>query len=1128
MKKIKHFLKITALTGIVTATTILSASTAIEPNAPLFTNIAPAVFSKIDLSAGDARAFLPWFAVGFKTGNLFGADVDKFGKTDVSNPNWDAAALLNLRNWDKRHIVTMDDSGAVVPFLKKELSKSQVAYFGGKDEEKKIKFIRGDQSEEDDKFRTRDSVLGDIVNSTPVYVGAPNARYLDPGYLAYYSRNVNREGRVYVGANDGMLHAFNANTGKETFAYVPSMLFPRLPKLVEYNHLEASVHNKYVDGPLTAGETKLSGGSWGTVLVGTLGSGGKGIFALNVTSTAEITSEDNSSNGAGSKVMWELTPDPTDASDPMVNLGYTHAGAEIVQMNNGQWAAVIGNGYGSTTGKASLLILNINDGSVIKEIVVPDGAANGLSTPTTVDSGEDGMVDYAYAGDLNGNLWKFDLTSTSSIGWTVAYSNKPLYSPEISDTNNDNSPFVKQSITTKPVISFHPNGSSAGVMVYFGTGRLLAKSDQANRSRHHAHGIWDSAAWTTRTTTRIKGEDVSTGQIPIRKKDLLEQTMLEVIHQDGVHTARIVSDKVPSWNANYMGEETHLGWITPLDPKGIEDAPTRAGARLLQQVNILDKSLQFVTNNPTRPDNAGENWWYQIDRRNGGSAKRLTFDTNGDGVFNATHEADDTIDDRVKLTIKDPAFDPDLDPSATPTTKDLYKFPSAVNIGKGFAARPSFGIVNNQLVAALINRLFKPSFLAPDGITPLPGNEDYGLIGGHMDLDVSSQTYPNYGEPRGKTDEHTHKWDDKYGHIVDFMEIPGKHRSVDDTAGDPYPSEPGRTPNKFFIILVANAHLSTGGILNINGEKIPVKDYRARTKRWLNGGGTSSVPSIIEEPFRVYTLNEPTALQYANGIRQLENENYVRDENGDIPNPLPENSRSFRMQFDRGVLGVGGLVGTNTGCVKQNRASPDGEYRNGALTTQLLDATHLVDATTGLIVSPYAENATTKEWWPTSSTGVINKNLGPGIHRLGYTLPKGGTSEATVANHKIGDGMMWESTLFHHWSGSCYTVDYIKTNYDKQYERITGEEFVQPFDADITETYTTIPPEEVVDPVCTVDCDDPPGDDDVPDVLHTLPDLPDEELCANDQSDCLIPEQDDTFADFESQRLYWREFVPDQ
>ena len=1115
MKKLKFFHKTAVLTVVVAATTILSASTPIEPSAPLFGYIPPAVFSKIDLSAGDASAFLPWLAVGYKTGNVFGTSVNSFGKTDVDNPIWDAASLLNNRDWDKRFIVTMDDTGAVVPFREGDLSNSQVDYFGGKDEDKKIKFIRGDQNEEDDKFRTRPSVLGDILGSAPVYVGAPNARYLDPDYLKYYADEADRAGRVYVGANDGMLHAFDAATGNETFAYVPSMLIPTLPKLIEYSHNEASVHNKYVDGPIAVGETKLSSGAWATVLVGTLGSGGKGIFALNVTSDDVIDKEDNNPiSGAGNRVMWEK--EPTDTG--MANLGYTHAGAEIVQMNNGNWAAVIGNGYGSASGKASLLILDINTGNLIKEIVVPDDLANGLSTPTTVDSGEDGMVDYAYAGDLNGNLWKFDLTSNSSSSWALAYSDKPLYSPESLETNNDGSTFIKQSITTKPAVSFHPNGSSAGVMVYFGTGRLLAASDQTNRSRHHVHGIWDSATWTTRTTSTVDGEEVTTGQVPIRKKDLLEQAMIEVIHQDGIHTARIVSDKRPSWSSGYTGTDTHLGWITPVDPKNI--AGSRAGARVLQQVTILDKSLQFVTNNPTRPDNDGENWWYQLDRRNGGSAKRLTFDTNGDGVFSATHDSDEKTDDRVKFTIDDPAFiAPPDDPDATPTQKDLFKFPSAVNIGKGFAARPSFGIVNNQLVAALINRLFKPSFVDPVTGDPTPGNEDFGLIGGHMDLDVSSQTYPNPGD--ATTDEHDHEWDDTYGAIVNFMNIPSDHRSVPDPAGDPAPSVPGSDTDKLFIVTVNNAHLSPGGVLNINGELIPVKDYRARLKRWLNGSGISYFLDknlSLETQIKIYKLGEPTILEKLHGVEQL---------------------HTLKMEFDRGVLGVGGLVGTNTGCIKKNEPTDQGEYRNGALTTQLLDVTHLrnglgeiyhLDATiadgTGALLLPFQKDLATGNWYPNALNVGGGINAGAGIHKLGYALPEGGAAD--VNNHKIGDGMMWEATLFWHWDGGCYTTNLV--DYAKDFKEETGIDFVQQFDGDIDALYYTLDDDdEIVGGGTPTDPTDPtdPGDGTLP-VYNSLPTIPDEELCANDQSDCLVPEQDDTFADFESQRLYWREFIPDQ
>ena len=1055
-------LKVAGLISLVASMTMLSASTPIDPDKPLYSSIQPGIFSQIDFSDGNAVSFLPWFAAAEKRGNIFASKVSSLGFSDVANPIWDANSKLNERDWDKRFIVTMNPAGQAIPFLKDFLVKD----FLDKDTDKKIKFIRGDQGEEDGKFRTRQDLLGDIVNANLVYVGKPNSRYTSSSYLTYANANATRPGRVFAGANDGMLHAFDALTGEETFAYIPSLFLkggsPKIGNLVQYNHNEISVHNKYVDGPLAIGDAIVGGtkfvvdssSKWRTMLIGGLGSGGKGLYALDVSKATAITEEDNTSVGAGSKLVWELTP----ASTGLENLGYTHARASIVQMNNGNWAAVIGNGYQSANGNASLLILNLSDGTVIKEIIVNDQDANGLSTPTVVDLNQDGKVDYAYAGDLNGNLWKFDLNSTATGNWKVDYNGSPLYQPINSDKDtNGTSQFVKQSITTAPSIGLHPE---SGYFVYFGTGRVLSESDQLDKSKHHVHGIWDNL-WPKPSSPASASDDV-----PIRKNDLLEQVMAEYKHNDGVHFVRIATDYKPDWTK-------HKGWITSVEPRNI--ASNRRGERVLQEVSILGGRLHFVSNNPTLADNEGENWWFQVNRQNGGSVTEIVLDTNEDGTL-------DTSDLLVR------SFTNPNDGTTT-TTSD---YPSAVFIGHGLAARPSFGVVNNKTVAALINRLFEPSYIDPITGEPLPGNEDFGLIGGHMDLDVSSQTYDiNSG---GATDDHTHKWDDKYGPVVDFLEIDGeKHRSVDDINGDPAPSLPGSDLDQLFIITISNAHLSPGGLLTINDELIPVSDYRARMKRWLAG-----VPRVYNdgsvEQFPIYKLGEPTLQEAANGVVKL---------------------HTFKMQFDRGVLGVGGLIGTNTGCVKQNLSTNQMEYRNGALTTQILDATHLLDfGPPGLgatVKKPYVANAS-GDWIPADGPSD-----GPSIDKLGYALPKNGI-------HAVGDGMLWESTLFWHWSGECYRDDL--TNYAKHYADRVGETFVQAFDDDIGFDYSSTPDETEPEPDPDPDTD--PGTDpgDGPVVVYpSIPPLPAEDACTG--KDCHSPLQQNTPNNSDTGRLFWRELVPD-
>src|SRR5262249_38732288 len=207
-------------------------------------------------------------------------------------------------------------------------------------------------------FRNRDSPLGDIVNSAPAYMGKPLGRYPDSmesaPYSSFRANNVGRTPMLYVGGNDGMLHAFNASSnstlpdpasaGVEQFAFIPSAVFSNLYQLTSpgYSHLY------YADGTPTVGDA-FYGGAWHTVLTAGLNKGGREVYALDVTNPTGV-----SESGAASTVLWEFT------SNQDADLGYTYSRPAIVRMHNGTWAAVFGNGYNSTgTGHAILYVLNI-------------------------------------------------------------------------------------------------------------------------------------------------------------------------------------------------------------------------------------------------------------------------------------------------------------------------------------------------------------------------------------------------------------------------------------------------------------------------------------------------------------------------------------------------------------------------------------------------------------------------------------------------------------------------------------------------------------------------------------------------------------------------------------------------
>lgn len=363
-------------------------------------------------------------------------------------------------------------------------------------------------------FRSRTtSKLGDIINSGPFYVGKPSAGYSNvdhAGYSAFSAAYKNRLPMVYVGANDGILHGFNAcvpgvtlgcvatDAGKELITYIPNTVYANLSRLTDKDY-NAS-HRYFVDGsPMVADAYASSTSSWRSVLVGSLNGGGKGFYALDVTNPLDTSQSAPifSSANAASLVLWEFS----DVDD--VDMGYSYnqpavnpfngQAKQIVKMENGQWAVVVGNGYNSDNGKAALYILFITggeDGSwtlgtdYIK-LVANTGPSNGLSTPIPFDSNGNGKIDVIYAGDIKGNLWKFDVSSATPTSWNVAISGLPLF------TSGTSKPII-----APPVVSLHPNG---GQLVLFGTGKYLETGDTTNTAAQTIYAVWDYN--TTATVT---------------------------------------------------------------------------------------------------------------------------------------------------------------------------------------------------------------------------------------------------------------------------------------------------------------------------------------------------------------------------------------------------------------------------------------------------------------------------------------------------------------------------------------------------------------------------------------------------------------------------------------------------
>ncbi|RFP15783.1 MULTISPECIES: pilus assembly protein [unclassified Duganella] len=335
--------------------------------------------------------------------------------------------------------------------------------------ERRLAYLRGDRSDEGTLFRRRTSVLGDSINSTPVLVGPPSGAARDAGYLAFRERHKARRATIYLGANDGMLHAFDANTGGELYAYFPNALMPVLNRLPSVDY----VHRAYVDGPSFSADA-LIGANWRTVLVAAMGGGAQGVFALDISDPAAL--DENAA-------LWEFT----DRDDPMMGNVTTLPQLAKVRTSRGadvptyRYFAIVSSGlnnyardgHASGAGKGALFLLaldkprdapwtlNVNYFRLVTPISDPS-LANGLSAPALL-ADRDGALSYAYAGDLQGNLWRFDFNT-----WPGAAA-KALFVARDADGK-------RQPIAQQPMLAY---ASGGGYLILFGTGAMFDRAGLA-------------------------------------------------------------------------------------------------------------------------------------------------------------------------------------------------------------------------------------------------------------------------------------------------------------------------------------------------------------------------------------------------------------------------------------------------------------------------------------------------------------------------------------------------------------------------------------------------------------------------------------------------------------------------
>ena len=477
-------------------------------------------------------------------------------------------------------------------------------------------------------FRDRSSVLGDIVSSGTVYVHQDNFGYggdliaVDGGGSTYktYVEGKAKDSNppvVYVGANDGMLHAFNAKIdvadggGQELFAYVPAGVYGNLSALTDPAYGKS--HKFFVDGTPTVGDVYIGG--WKTYLVGGLRKGGKSIYALDITDPV---------NFSATNVKWEFKDDN--------DLGFTFSQPQIAAISANQWAAIFGNGYNSTNGNAVLYIVNLANGSSIKKITVPSNQSscgnalpgNGLSTPYAFDEKGDGIVDVIYAGDLQGQLWRFD---KSSGEWAVGNGGAPLFTA----CNASNQ---AQSITAQPKAA----RIDSKTMVYFGTGRYLI-ADPNDPTNKTTNDLLNSDVQSFYSIVDESDDSAKQGTVPRSK--LLPQEIISsnVVVAGSSYTSRTVTNhKVTDDAYSSRDRGCYLDFTTTLPGEPSERITSGALIRTFTSADLPTR-LIFVTSVPTSDPCAksGISWLMELGtncgRLEGSNPPISPFDLNGDDKF---------------------------------------------------------------------------------------------------------------------------------------------------------------------------------------------------------------------------------------------------------------------------------------------------------------------------------------------------------------------------------------------------------------------------------------------------------------------------------------------------------------
>ena len=552
------------------------------------------------VTSSDNASYTSSYNSGTWTGDLSANAIDVTTGVASATPLWTAGSAstqLDLRTSANRFIATSTDAAGGIGGVQfqpttastaTKLSAAQQTLLGASDGAAVLAYLRGDRSGEPGTYRARAHLLGDTINAEPVLVREPSAGYTDTGYSTFRTTNANRTRMLYQAANDGMLHAFVAATGAESWAYIPNLIIKDLSDLTLTSGFN---HQYYVDSTPASADVDFAnidgnttGGDWRTILVGGLAKGGSGYYALDVSSPNAAAEAD-----VKNKVLWEFPNSISNTSDrnrAKKNMGYSFGKPLLVKTTAKGWVALLTSGYNNGTaggdGEGHLYVVNPKTGDLIADIETNGCTSSPSANPCglaqiSASLAANNTVDYVYGGDLKGNVWRFNLIGNSSGSWSVS-----------KFANLADAAAVPQPITTAPQLK--RNASMR--MVYVGTGQYLGNTDIPGSSGANA---------SSSQTQTMYGLNDSLTALPTPLRPNLQQQTLTT----STSTRTITNNPI-----DYVVKK---GWYI--------DLPV-TGERLYTQAATYSNNLVFTSNVPssTKCEPGGSSWIQVVNSKTGGLA----------------------------------------------------------------------------------------------------------------------------------------------------------------------------------------------------------------------------------------------------------------------------------------------------------------------------------------------------------------------------------------------------------------------------------------------------------------------------------------------------------------------------